>query len=486
MKLYTFILVVSFIFISGIANSQTVKAVLGYNEFYSPKDGQFLESYMGIEGSSLKWIKDGDSFSSSVELTVIFKQDSNVIAFSKDVLNSNAVDSVAMNKVFLHSSRYLLKNGDYKIDVKIDDLNDTVDGVFSQSDFTVDNNVDSIYLSSIEVVSEIKKTVKETVYSKNGFDITPNIYRYLGERDSVLQFYTEIYNTAKVWQVDEAFLISYYIIDNSTYTEVPGFRVYKRKKAKDVVAIIGSFDITKLLSGKYTLVMELRDKNNRLISMSDYFFSRYNPDFKIDMETIEEVNIAQTFAELIVGSDTLSSIIKTFYPISNVYEVEIADRVINDSNEYVMQQYIYRFWEKRKVSDPFGEFKKYMKKIRDCDELYATRIMRGYDTDRGRVFIQYGKANTIAIEYNDPSSYPYEIWHYYEAKGQRNIKFIFYNTDLVTNNFELLHSTAYGERNDYQWRLRLRRDQKFENIDDTGNTTDEWGSQYNNLYETPR
>ncbi len=486
MKLSTLILVIGFLIIGSFAKSQTVQAVLGYNEFYSPKDGQYIESYVGIEGSTLQWVKDGSSYSSSVELTVIFRQDSIVMAYSKDVLNSKALDSAGMAKVFMHSSRYLLKNGDYKIDIKIDDLNDTVKGLFNQSDFTIDNNIDSIYLSSIEVAAEIKKTVLENVYSKNGFDITPNIYRYLGEKDSVLQFYTEIYNTAKVWQEDATFLMTYYIVDNTTFKEVPNFRVYKRKKAKDILAMIGSFDISKLHSGRYTLVLELRDKNNLLISANDYFFTRHNPNLKVEIKSIEEVNIAQTFAELIRGTDTLSDIIKSFRPISNVYENEIAERVIRDSNEYVMQQFVYSFWEKRNIADPFKDFKEYMERIRECDKLYATRIMRGYETDRGRVFIQYGKANSIAIDYNDPASYPYEIWHYYQARGQRNIKFIFYNTDLITNNFELLHSTAYGERSDYQWRLRLRRDEGFDSIDDGGKSQDDWGSQYNQLYEDPR
>ena len=486
MKFSTLLLIIGFLIIGSIANAQIVKAVLGYNEFYSPKDGQYIESYMGIEGNTLQWVKDGDSYSSSVELTVIFKQDSNVMAFSKDVLNSKSMDSTGMAKIFIHSSRYILKNGDYKIDIRIDDLNDSVKGIFSQSDFTIDNNTDSIYLSSIEVASEIKPTVKENVYSKNGFDITPNIFRFLGEQDSVLQFYTEIYNTAKVWQKDVPFLVTYYIIDNTTYKEVPNFRAYKRKTAEDILAMIGSFDISKLRSGRYTLVVELRDKNNKLISMSDYFFTRNNPNLKVEIKSIEKVNIAQTFAELIRGTDTLTDIIKTFRPISNVYENEMAERIIRDTNEYVMQQYVYSFWEKRNLSDPFDEFKKYMERIRECDKLYATRIMRGYETDRGRVFIQYGKANSVSVDYNDPASYPYEIWHFYQARGQRNIKFIFYNTDLITNNFELLHSTAYGERSNYQWRLELRRDKIYKSIDDSGDTQDDWGSQYNKLYENPR
>ena len=485
-KINILILLISFLFSVNIANAQRVKAYMAYSEFFSPKDGQYLESYVSIRGSSLKWVKNNNAYNSKVELTVVFKLDTKIIAFSKDVINSEVKDSNAMGQVFMHSNKYLLKNGDYKIDIKIDDLNDTMKAIFSTSEFSINNPIDSVYTSSIEVFSKIKKAKKDGPNVKSGFELTPNIYRYLGEKDSVLQFYSEIYNTAAKWGKGNAYLVTYYIVDNSILKEVPNYRKYKRMTSEDVNVFMGSFDIKNLESGRYSLVLEIRDRDNKLVSMTDYFFNRDNPNLKPDIKEVEEVEIAETFVELIKGVDTLKSIIRTFRPISSVQENSLAETVIKDKNEFVMQQYIYSFWENRSIKDPFGAFKKYMARIRECDELYASRIKRGYETSRGRVFIQYGKANSIAREYNDPAAYPYEIWHYYEARGQRNIKFIFYNTDLVSNEFELLHSTAAGERSDYQWRLRLRRDEKFRTIDDTGNQQDNWGSQYNNLYENPR
>ncbi len=466
--------------------AQTVKASLSYNEFYSPKDGQFLEAYINIFGESLSWVKADNKYKSEVELTVMFKQGSNIIAFSKDIIKSYAKDSLEMKNAFMHTNRYVLKNGNYNIDIKIDDLNDTIDGIFSSSEFTIINPIDSVYSSSLEVFSNISKAKEASSRTKNGYDITPNVYRFLGEQDTVLQFYSEIYNTKKVLGDGEGFLVTYYLIDNSLLKEVHNYKINKRKKASNVVVMFGALNIKELASGSYTLVMEVRDRNFKLLSTKDYFFRRYNPNIKFEIEEIEDVNIAETFVENIHGQDTLARIIRTFRPVSSVNEKMLAETVMRDSNEYIMQQFILNFWEMRNKQDPYGAFKKHMERIRECDKLYATRIKSGYETDRGRVFMQYGKANSIAVEYNDPAAYPYEIWHYYQAKGQRNVKFIFYNTDLISNEFELLHSDASGERNDYQWRLHLRRDQGFKSIDDRGNGQDQWGSQYNNLYENPR
>jgi len=485
-RLYLFILISIFSFSINKSYSQDVRAFLSYNEFYSPKDGQYIESNLSIEGSSLTWLKTGDVFSSKIEVTVIFKLDSAVIAFSKDIITSDARDSSEMKQVFMHSNKYLLKNGDYKIDIKLDDLNDSSKAIFSVSEFVIDNPIDSVYTSSIELLSNVEKAKGDGPNVKSGYELTPNVYRYLNEQDSVLYFYSEVYNSSKKWGEGSPYIVTYYLIDNTILKEVPSYRRYKRIIAAEVNVLLESIDIRKLKSGNYSLVMEVRDRDNKIVSSRDNFFKRSNDDTKLGVDEVGDVQIAKTFVELIKGKDTLRSIIRTFRPISSVQEQSLAETVISDGSEYIMQQYIYSFWENRNIKDPFGAFKKYMARIRECDKLYASRIKRGYETSRGRVFIQYGKANSITREYHDPAAYPYEVWHYYQARGQRNIKFVFFNTDLSSNEFELLHSTAAGERSDYQWRIRLRRDRRYQSIDDTGNKKDEWGSQYNKIYENPR
>ncbi len=485
MRVFFLVFIIS-VFTLNIAIGQNVRAYLGYNEFYSPKDGQYLQAYINIQGRSLQWNIVNDKYISKVELTVVFKLNTEIIAFSKDVINSEVKDSLEMNQVFMHTNNYLLKNGNYIIEIKIDDLNDTSKAVFSTSNFMIDNPIDSVYTSSLEIFSKIQKTDSNGPNVKSGFKLTPNIYRYFGKKDSVLQFYSEIYNTDKKWGEEYAFLATYYILDNVSLEEVTKYRRYKRMNSKSVAVLMGNMDISKLSSGSYSLILEIRDRNNNLVATQDYFFKRNNSEVKVDIDEVEDVDISQTFVELIRGKDTLINVIRTFKPIASVQEENLANTVIRGDDEYVMRQYIYSFWEKRNFNDPFKAFKNYMVRIKKCDKLYSSTIKRGYETARGRVYMQYGEANSIAREYNDPAAYPYEIWHYYEARRQRNIKFIFYNTDLISNEFELLHSTAAGERSDYQWRLRLRRDQNFHSIDDAGSTEDDWGSQYNDLYELPR
>ena len=111
---------------------------------------------------------------------------------------------------------------------------------------------------------------------------------------------------------------------------------------------------------------------------------------------------------------------------------------------------------------------------------------KGYDTDRGRVYLQYGPPDTREQEYHESTTYPYEMWHYYKITNQSNRKFIFYNTDLVTNDFTLLHSDAQGEPYDSQWEMKLRhRDVQSHDLDHTMNL-DGFGNKSDQNFANPR
>ncbi len=119
-----------------------------------------------------------------------------------------------------------------------------------------------------------------------------------------------------------------------------------------------------------------------------------------------------------------------------------------------MQQFFLNFWRSRNNADPEAEWYDYKKEVAKVNNDYTTQVRKGYDTDRGRVYLKYGPPNIITESYDEPSAYPYEIWHYYTlGENQRNKKFVFYTYDIVTNDFQLLHSDAIGELSNYRWQV---------------------------------
>ncbi|MCL2512198.1 MAG: GWxTD domain-containing protein, partial [Bacteroidales bacterium] len=99
---------------------------------------------------------------------------------------------------------------------------------------------------------------------------------------------------------------------------------------------------------------------------------------------------------------------------------------------------------------------------------------KGYQTDRGRVYLQYGPP-TIVVDrsfdtgnsgftsnleddsYQDGGLVPYQIWRYDILGAQRVRTFVFANKHIAAQSYDLIHSDAQGENYNPQWQTELSR-----------------------------
>jgi GWxTD domain-containing protein len=256
---------------------------------------------------------------------------------------------------------------------------------------------------------------------------------------------------------------------------------------KDIIPILKEYDISTLPSGNYKLHIEARDKDNNLITDAQLFFQRSNPDISFSLDNLAAVSISNTFADRITSPDTLDEFIRCLAPRATELEKSFIYKQLESAEMETKQQFLYNFWATRNPTNPEGEWMKYYELVISVNAAYKTQIHKGYETDRGRVYLQYGPPNIISESYNEPSSYPYEIWQYYElAGGQRNKRFVFYTTDLITNNFQLLHSDAIGEIYNYKWKVFLN-NRWFDPFNvDQQDVPEIWGGKVDDYYRNPR
>ena len=94
------------------------------------------------------------------------------------------------------------------------------------------------------------------------------------------------------------------------------------------------------------------------------------------------------------------------------------------------------------------------------------------------VYLQYGAPSRTLDRELSASEYPYEMWEYNKIGIYSNKKFIFYNPDLVNNNYRLLHSDMIGELKNPRWQAELNsRSIKRGNVDDPNEyNPDSWGN----------
>jgi len=494
------ILFIAAFFAMFSVSAKELTANLTSASFSTPDHNTYIETYLSIIGNSVRYVKNTNGkYQASVDVRMSIMKDDSLKDYRRYVLNSPETDDTLKAPNFLDLQRFTLPVGLYNLTITMFDVNRAPQRIITNMrTLIVDIDPDSVGISHIEMLESYAKSNKQGILTKSGFDLVPYVASFYPGNMAELTFYGEIYNTTKVLGKDAKFLVLYYIENAETKVKMQDYNSFQKMTASDVNSILYSFNISQLPSGNYNLVVEVRNASNRLLSMRTTGFERFNPGVQIQLADIAAVDINNTFVTKITNKDTLTDYIRCLRPISTENEKEFAESRIAEGDIKLMQQYLFNFWQSRNETNPEGAWIKYYAQVEKVNANYGTQIMKGYDTDRGRVYLQYGPPDQIVLMYNEPSSYPYEIWQYYTIRGtatddglnaqnstQSNKKFVFANFDLVTNNFRLIHSDARGETRDDRWQVRLtKRDNANPNLDN-GNAPDQYGGHSNDVFDNP-
>ena len=480
--------IIILLIVSGFSlQARNLWAFLTYATFNSP-EGPYVETYLSVAGNSVKWIrKENGKFQATVNVMMTFKQDNVIKAFNKyDLFSPEIGDTVNIDFHFLDEQRFPLVNGNYDFEIQLSDKNKDVKPVPYVQQIVIDFPADKPSISGIELLKSYTKAESQTKLTKSGYDLVPNVFTYYPETDFKMSFYCELYNMDKSIGKDQKFLLSYYIETMETNLRLNDYSRVKKETAKDINVLLAEFNIDNLATGNYNMVVEARNQQNELIGQKKLFFQRKNPNARISMAEITQVDIQNTFAEKYTNPDTLREYISSTFPISSGIERAFIKGMVKTADLKTLQQYFYTFWEKRDMSNPQAAWLKYQAEVNKVNYNFGTPVKKGYQTDRGRVYLEYGPPNIRSQQYNEPSNYPYEIWQYYTLNNnQRNKRFVFYSPDMVTSDFFLLHSDAQGEVYNSRWQIDLRnRIYQTKDLQDT-QVINSWGDMQQFYWDTP-
>ncbi len=455
MKKLLTVLLLSFIATQIVAQEKNINAFISYGTFNITSEGSspYLETYITFDCSSLMYVKDASGqYESSINLTVIFKQGESIKNYDKySVTSPKESDTTNLEGFFMDVQRYSLANGEYQMEITIEDANNKTERPLKVSETVVIDFPENICFSSIIALEDYKPSTTESANSKNGYDLIPMIMPYYPESINRLTFYAEIYNTKKTLGENEKYLLNTYLKTFESNTLINNFYFTKRMNVKDTEVVINTMDISNLPSGNYYLVLEARDRNNEIIGYNQFFFQRSNSNYQIDNSALAAINPENVFSGNIDNLDTIKEYIRTLDPISAQVESDYANNLLKTDDIKTMQQYFYSFWASRNPLSPQIEWENYFAQVKRVNASFTSQRIKGYVTDRGRVFLKYGAPDRIVQNYHDADAYPYEIWHYYTLENQRNKKFVFMTRDIATNDFQLIHSDAIGELNNFRW-----------------------------------
>jgi GWxTD domain-containing protein len=466
------------------ASAKKLTALFATGSFMSKESGPYLETYLNVVGNTCLFLPNASGkFQSKIEVELSLSiKDSIIVKRNYNLLSPEIPDTNSAEPNFIDVQRFLVPSGSYRITLKIADANLQTKAFTHIEDVELNFPTDKPMFSSIQLVESYTKTTERNILSKSGLDLVPIVSNYFHDKINEINFYAELYHVSPTLGPNEGFVLNAYIESFENGFRVPGFFRFSKQNASSIVPWLASFPLKQLPSGNYNLVIEARNKENLLLADQKIFFQRRNSTFVPEVASQDSSNLSNTFVEKIQSTDSLVEFVNCLRPISSQMEVTFARNAIKSGDERALKQYFLNFWSKRDAANPEAKWLAYKKEVDFVNRVFGTNIKKGYITDRGRVYLQYGKPSQRLNFDREPSMYPYEIWQYYTINNgpntvqRNNRRFVFYNPDLVTNDYFLMHSDAIGEVRDDNWQTRLqKRNNAFTDLD-INRANSHWGS----------
>jgi len=457
-------LIFLFLSLTSISSIAQVNAYFSSCAFNTPDNQPYLETYISVVGNTVVFKKNNlGKYKGEVEVGMLFLKGEKIVASKKYTLTSPELNDTIDRPNFIDVQRFSLDRGEYNFELSIKDRNRDSKPYLLKKKIVIDFNDVLVNMSDVELLTSAAKSTAKSTVVKNGSELLPYMADFFyPENVNEIMFYSEIYNTSKVLGDSSKFLVNYYIEGYENKNPLPQYTAFKKEISRPVNVLMSKFNITELKSGNYNLVITVKNNKNEVVAQKKAFFQRKNKTPDNTPTNLSNVVVENTFASKISNKDTLSDYIRSVRPIAGDAEKDFIDRQIKNGDVKLMQQFFYNFWQSRSPLNTEQSWNDYHLLVKTVNKQFGTFTRRGYETDRGRVYLQYGAPIQKDVSAMDPNSYPHEIWQYDRLidktglqPNQTNKQFIFYCNEIATNNYELLHSTASGEIKDPQWRMRL-------------------------------
>lgn len=478
LRSFTLLTLAFLLSLTSTAQDQKLKAYLDTKQFYAPEIGNYIEIYFQFAASSVKYkgVEGGLQGDLAIQLDVtdgIKTVTSDAYRLQSPLMKDSIVED------FFDLKRFALTPGKYILNIELSDINTENSPLKASVPVQIDDLSNAISISDIEVAEFAFKGDENSVFFKSGINIIPRLSTFYPTELSVIPVYLEIYNTNQL--EDTVCGLKQSLVNMETGAEVPEFTVFSRHTTSSVLPILRKVDINTLPTGKYALNYTLLSRSLSELSTQQYVFERSN-DLDIPW-TVENMVIDPAF-QASITDDSVAYYLESLIPIAKPAEIKNIISVLKLKDREQERRHIQAFWLKTAPNSAYDSWLKYKEQVQLVERLYSNNFQEGFETDRGRVYLQYGAPTNIVQRETSPTEYPYEIWQYNKIGKFSNKRFVFYNPDLVNNAYRLLHSDMIGELKNPSWPQTLsKRNTNNGNIDNPNQFLQQnWGGNSNDFF----
>lgn len=447
MKQTTFFLLFAALLLPGAASALDMG--VSYAVYATP-DKPYVEVNLEIAAGSTTFRRaDSTHLQASVEVLILIKQGEQIVNYEKYVLNSPLVE---VPRALLDVKRLSVPNGEYVLEIQAVDVHDSTNTDRFQTQLSVDVNPE-LYMSEPQFLRGFRADNTDNPFTKNGYYLEPLPFAFYDRYATRLVFYVEIYHSDKTLAGQEAYTVRY-VIEQEKGNSIKSLVSVgtQRKRPAPMDAVLSQMDISKLESGNYLLTIEVRNTANELLKTRSLTFQRSNPFLLVNENELTEEVLSRQFVQALDEKE-LRFALRAIGPLLANEESATVHNLLTSSDLKQMRYYVFRYFVQQDANNPEQAYRRHMEVAHAAHEKFKSGFRYGFETDRGRTYMRFGRPDDLIHVEDDPAAPPYEIWVYYNfpKTNQRNVKFLFYNPSLAGEDFIILHSNARGEINNPRW-----------------------------------
>ncbi len=455
-----------------------IDAVMSHTLFYRSDPAQnykltpCIETYWQINPRTVHFVTNAEKMIvAHIKTDIVLMNESGVVKEDHFILNT--VPCATVEELMVHSiidlRRYFTGTGHFTIRFSLKDVADTTNKYAYTDSFTIAPPVNVAYFSGIQLLDTILASNAKTQFYKNDRQQLPLCTNFLDDSKKVLHYYAELYGTDAVSKIDYPLIQKVTIGKKANEAHYSDFIKIDTISPDQALSISGSFEINTLPSGNYYLNVTLENREHRVIANGSLFFQRLNIHpaeekaaaasiAKSDtaMEKVNVLDLNKTFLAK-YSLPEMKAILKMLLPVADPLETQTINGFLKKPDDLYMRYFVYNYFLNLNKKDPGRAWKEYSEKVIEVNKLYKGHGLRGYETDRGFIYLRYGAPTDVVTVVNETGTLPYEIWQYNTLrdmthKDVADAVFLFYKTNDMIGDFKLLHTNVSGELQNKGWR----------------------------------
>jgi len=424
----------------------------GYAVFKESDEKALIEIYYSFYQGSLKYINENGSYKANViiDIRIVNNADNSVLMSqpysSNSILSDTSGSEIKRN--LIGQMNFSINPGEYLLEIIGSDQNNNLSSDTQKYTVLIPENLTALKLSDVELSSSItKSTDANNSFYKNTLLIIPNPSSLFGNTMKRIYYYFELYNLS----TDSGYILEKNLYDMNKNLVIADSKSISPKN--NSIAEYGTMGIDTLKSGIYFLNIALESKSGESISSKEKKLFVFNVANNISGNSgVESQNFLTSEYSQMKDEE-----IEREYDVSRYIRTDLEKKNYgNLSNLDEKRKFMFEFWKKRDSNKETAqnEFKiDYFKKVNEANKLFKESFKEGFTTDRGRIYVTYGKPDDVDNFPFQADKKSYQMWKYNSVEGGGECVFIELNPSV--GSYILVHSTFRNELRNDGWESQL-------------------------------